>query len=212
MSSSSSLSNIGNAAILGAAGIGTAVGVVEGKTMKERALYGVVGAIAGGVAGYAAVQLISMIPAAAGAGVSAAVQSFVQFLNSPQTAYALATSNPVSQAAAASTIKAGVVALNPIYSNAAVVWSNTPYNLQTMIATSETFGNVPIIDVSPQGVGTYAPSSTGKGGNTSNPFDYQRGWQGSGFYNNITGLYPALVLELSTLTQYNNPQLVLNSQ
>lgn len=204
---SSSLSNVGYAVILGAAGVGTAVGVFEGKTVKQRLIFGTVGAIAGSVAGYAAVQLISMIPS----GLGSAVTSFEQWLSSPAAAYALATSNPISEAAASSTILNSISSQNPEYDNAVVVFSPQPYDMQQFIAASQQKGNIPIINATPQGIGTYAPAPPPSTlGSQQNPYLYSSGYQGPGWYKSIPNLASGLIVYFASLSQYNNPLATLN--
>jgi hypothetical protein len=146
------------------------------------------------------------------------------YLNSPQAAYAAATSNPISQAVASGAIKtqatnmANAAALGANYSNALVEYTTAEPTFPSLIGQSAQSNNAPILLVTPAGVGSYGGnidsstysknqigSSTGNWANGSlgNAYNSAKtGWQGAGYYTNNT-IYPALTQYYGTQAEWS---------
>lgn len=127
----------------------------------------------------------------------------------PATDYAVATSNPISEYFAASTIKSEIAQQNPNYSNAQVI-----FNSGAPISISALPQNYSSIIVTPTGIGTYNPLAqynpsasvtSGGVGSSVNPFSYSQGWQGVGFYVGLPNLGGSIVVFIENQSQYNNP-------
>jgi hypothetical protein len=118
------------------------------------------------------------------------------------------TSNPITQAAATMTIRSSISSQNSDYRDASVTYLNG----NTSPAINTLNQNNPTIFVNPSGsIGTYNPLSsnllpTASGvplGNNTNPYNYQNGWQGEGWYNNISTANPKVAMEITTNANYN---------
>ncbi|MEM3424092.1 MAG: hypothetical protein QXE51_05955 [Nitrososphaeria archaeon] len=137
------------------------------------------------------------------------LQKFLKEISmNPADAYNAAISNPISQFAAAQTIKNDITTQDASYSNAKVVFTPQPLSLSEMEQQSNNNGNVPIINISQAGVGTFNPMPRGTptgstAGSAGNPYNFANGWQGVGWYMNIPNLPPNMVVLIPNQTDYN---------
>lgn len=116
------------------------------------------------------------------------VKGFESGTISPQEGYLIAVSNPITQYATSQSLKSQISKTYPEYANANVIYVQNASTVNTALLTQ------PTIIVSPSGISTYNPLPSGAPtgyqlGGAGNPYDFNLGWQGQGFYWNIPSLF-----------------------
>jgi len=138
------------------------------------------------------------------------IGSFVGGTAPPEVYYAVGTSNPVSQSGLENAVKANIVATNPSYTGAKVVTTNEPLTTMQQFQAYQSNPYQPVINITPQGVGTYNPLPQGfpvgsAAGSYANPVQYGKGYIGPGAYVGVPGYAPNLVFAITNQSQYANP-------
>lgn len=134
--------------------------------------------------------------------VNKAVGALVNGNVSPQEAYNIMTSNPISQFAASQIVKSQITAVDPSYSTAQVIFTNQPVtNLQNLSQTQ------PTIIIGTDGIGTYNPlpsnAKTTGTGSLASPYSAANGYQGAGWYAVITGNTYGNVMYITSSSQFS---------
>jgi hypothetical protein len=134
---------------------------------------------------------------------SSAVNDLISGKLTPEQAYSLITSNPISQLVASSSIKSNISATNPAYSNAKVIFTSEPITNTSVLSQSS-----PTIIVSPNGIGTYNPlpsniPSSGQG-SLSSPYNVNYGYKGPGWYAIINGTIYGNVRAISSASEFSS--------
>lgn len=150
------------------------------------------------------------------------IYEYFKNLNTGQLSWDFVTSNPITEWINAQETRAtfsnpSSPIYDPAYANAKIIYTDTLYTEQELANLYPNYSG-PIVDITPsQAVGYFINMNSSSGttaGSAENPFNFNNGWQGAGYYWQIPTLAQNLIFYIPSQSVYNstkeNPKYIMS--